>query len=418
MKILLIQHLSFLNGSGGTEKICSFLANNFINEGYEVIIATHENVEGKPMFSLDEKIVVQNIYDGSLIQKKLLPTINYKGRNPLLWLKGKLNKKLVKAKNRRVIREIGGEEAFFKFNLEKRSQLWKKHIDQIKPDLIVTMSLSSVLEITYNQEINVPIINSVNGRPDYDYSNIFGGKTSFETELLINAYKEVSAVQVLFNSYRDFLPNTFSGIATVIPNPIPGWNTNKIVNHQQLKDRYKLIHIARLDMACKQQHLAISSFAKLVHLYPNWDFELWGIGNDYIHLKQQIEQLNLQNRIFLKGFTEEPLQKMKEADIFIFPSKYEGFGLALGEAMTLGLPVIGFQSCSGVNELILDSNTGFLVSDLNDMQSKLSILIEDSGLRGRLGKQAHESMKQFQEEFVIDAWLQLLKDVIENRKTT
>ena len=50
MKILLIQHLYFLNGSGGTEKICTFLANGFDGLGHEVEIATCQNIKGRPVF--------------------------------------------------------------------------------------------------------------------------------------------------------------------------------------------------------------------------------------------------------------------------------------------------------------------------------------------------------------------------------
>ncbi len=62
MKILLIQHLYFLNGIGGTEKICSILANILSANGYEVEIATNENVVGKPVFTLDKSVRVTNIY--------------------------------------------------------------------------------------------------------------------------------------------------------------------------------------------------------------------------------------------------------------------------------------------------------------------------------------------------------------------
>lgn len=45
---------------------------------------------------------------------------------------------------------------------------------------------------------------------------------------------------------------------------------------------------------------------------------------------------------------------------FAFPSAYEGFGLSLAEAMSMGLPAVGYKSCSAVNELIVDGKNGFV----------------------------------------------------------
>lgn len=145
----------------------------------------------------------------------------------------------------------------------------------------------------------------------------------------------------MFDSYRSYLPDCFNGKAVIIPNPVI--RNSYTVNHFQIKARYKIIHAARLDTGCKQQHLAIMCFAQLASKYVNWDFELWGEGPDRKLLEKQILDLNMQERIFLMGFTDNPIQKLSEADIFVFPSKYEGFGLALVEAMSVGLPCIGLK---------------------------------------------------------------------------
>ena len=54
---------------------------------------------------------------------------------------------------------------------------------------------------------------------------------------------------------------------------------------------------------------------------------------------------------------------VSNASVCAFPSKYEGFPLALTEAMSAGLPCVGFKSCTGVNGLIVDGENGFLVED-------------------------------------------------------
>lgn len=402
MKILFVQHLYFINGTGGTEKICSFLANSFVKNGHQVEIATNEHVSGKAVFKLDDQVTVTNIYDASVHQKELIPIVNYIGRNPFLWFVHKIRKKYAKAYNTLLKKIMNGEENLFIYNLANRAKAWKNYIDQVQPDLIITMSIGSLLEITYRNNLNVPIIDSVNGRPDYDFTNIFGGRKPFEVKLLEESFQNLSGIQILFDSYRNYLPSSFKGDVVVIPNPVS--KNLYQVDHFKSKERYKIIHIARLDTGCKQQHLAIDCFSKLSNKYMNWDFELWGIGPDWNRLEKQISDLKMKERIFLKGFTESPIVKMSEADVFIFPSKYEGFGLALVEAMSVGLPCLGFKSCSGVNELIKHQETGFLAEDMDEMTSQLDKLMGDAHLRDHLGTNAKKAVEVFSESKVLHDW--------------
>ncbi|MGJ1438821.1 glycosyltransferase [Sphingobacterium siyangense] len=411
MKILLIQHLYFLNGIGGTEKICSTLANILSTNGYEVEIATNENIKGSAVFPLHKSVKVTNIFDSSLEQKLEIPIYNYKGPNPLLWLKYKASKKYSKWYNRKLKKRMGGADKLYQFNLRKRAILWKDYIDRLKPDLIITMSIGSLLEITYGNTLSIPIIDSVNGRPDYDYTNILGGRDAFMVDLLTASFAQLNGVQILFESYRDFLPSNFSGQCDVIANPIQQVDLRDLVIHDRIKERYKIIHVGRLDTECKQQHIAIAIFANLANKYPNWDLEFWGIGPDFDRLNTQIRDLGLSERVFLCGFTEDPLLKMRDADIFIFPSKYEGFGLALAEAMSIGLPSIGFSTCSGVNELIKHNQNGFLALDDREMALHLEQLIMDSSLRSRLGVQSNLAMKEYSFEHMAKGWLNLVETV-------
>ena len=95
--------------------------------------------------------------------------------------------------------------------------------------------------------------------------------------------------------------------------------------------------------------------------YPNWDIELWGQEDRKIYKKELdmiVSKAGLGNRVHFMGTTTDVPSVLVKSDIFAFPSAYEGFGLSLGEAMSMGLPAIGYKSCSAVNELIIDGETG------------------------------------------------------------
>lgn len=411
MKIIIIQHKDFLNGSGGTEKIGCFLSNILSKNNFEVEIATNQDISGNPMFDLDEKVKVINIFDKNVSQKKLLELYNYSGRSPFFWLYYKIQKKYYKFCNKRLIKKMGGVDGFNEFNLYQRSQAWKSFIVESKPDLIITMSIGSLLEITFKNEYNIPIINSVNGRPDYDYSDVLWYRSKSEMELLKNSYKQLTAIQVLFDSYKNYLPNTFKGKSFTIPNPVFQINDSEIVNHHKEKQRFKIINVASLVTSCKQQHIAIEVFSKIAKKYPTWDLHFWGTGNDLEVLQSQVKQFKLEDRVFFNGFTKKPIDEMKKSDVFLFPSKYEGFPLALTEAMSVGLPSIGFQTCSGVNELIENNVNGFLVNNEKELQESLERLLLSKDLREQLGTNAHQMVKKYNENYISDKWIDLISEV-------
>lgn len=407
MKVLLIQHEHFINGAGGTEKICSFLANILSLAGHQVTIATSQDVAGKPVYPLENKVTVTNIFNPDIGQIHLFPLYNYKGKNPFLWLLRKIEKKKNKLRNQRLIQSKGGPDGLYHYNLSCRSKHWKSRIDEINPDVIITMSIGSLLEITYRNTYDIPVINSVNGRPDYDYTDVLWPRREIEMALLKESFKKLDVIQVLFDSYAAFLPETFQGRTVVIPNPVPAISPEHQMTRQK-KERCRIIHIGSLVDDCKKQSTAIGLFSRLSAKYDRWDLHLFGLGADYDLLQQRIDDHNLNDRIFLRGFTSRPLDELGHADIFIFPSRYEGFPLALTEAMASGLPSLGFTDCSGVNQLIKDGVTGFLCQDENEMLQHLEELMASETLRLEMGISARTSMASYSEDKIAQQWRDLI----------
>ena len=130
----------------------------------------------------------------------------------------------------------------------------------------------------------------------------------------------------------------------------------------------------------------------------------------YLELEHLIKTNNLQNRVFLKGSTDKVPLILKDADIFAFPSAYEGFGMALAEGMSVGLPSVGYKNCPAVNELIRNGKTGILCDDGVDSFAKaLEKLINDKALRVEMGNAAKKDMEQYAPEKIWDKWENLLK---------
>ena len=163
----------------------------------------------------------------------------------------------------------------------------------------------------------------------------------------------------------------------------------------------------------------INAFNKIKEYFPQWQLEIW--GGTYTEKQNQykneiidyIGENKLEEKVFLMGETKDIINKLMDGDNFCFSSKFEGMPLALMDAMSVGLPAIGYKSCASVNELIIDNFNGFLCDDgIDDFADKLKLLMSDADLRRKLGGNARESMKAFAPGKIWDEWEALINNVI------
>lgn len=110
-----------------------------------------------------------------------------------------------------------------------------------------------------------------------------------------------------------------------------------------------IIHVGKLTPAKGQRDL-LEAFAAVAPAFPGSLLVLVGDGEERCALEAHIHALGLDGRALLAGFREDVLDLMAGADLFVFPSRQEGLGGAVMEALFLGLPVIA-STAGGIPEL-------------------------------------------------------------------
>jgi glycosyltransferase involved in cell wall biosynthesis len=86
------------------------------------------------------------------------------------------------------------------------------------------------------------------------------------------------------------------------------------------------------------------------------------------------------------------------------------------EAMSIGLPVVGFNNCAAVNELVRDGENGILCEDgVESFAKALSRLMKNKEIRIRFGRQAHEDMKAYSPDVIWQRWEELMKNLLEGK---
>lgn len=106
-------------------------------------------------------------------------------------------------------------------------------------------------------------------------------------------------------------------------------------------------------------------------------------------IRALIAQAGLEQRITLAGVARDPQAELASADVFVLPSRYEGYGMAFAEALACGLPVVACHA-GAVPEVVPDS-AGILVpvDDVPALADALATLLDDPARRQSLGDGAH-----------------------------
>lgn len=125
-----------------------------------------------------------------------------------------------------------------------------------------------------------------------------------------------------------------------------------------------------------------ANFLKCNGIKFRWYFI--GEGSERDSICKGIEKYNLLGYVFLLGLKTNPYAYMKQADIYVQTSKFEGFGLTIGEAKILGLPVVSTNFEVVHNQLTHEQNG--LIADMNGESVAKNIirLAEDVELRQRI----------------------------------
>lgn len=123
----------------------------------------------------------------------------------------------------------------------------------------------------------------------------------------------------------------------------------------------------------KNQALAIRAFAKLLLKHPTASLTIIGDGPLRNSLEELVEKLDIKDSVIFLGHKANPHPYVKNSDFFVFPSLYEGQGLAMLDALVLGKPVVATKF--DIAESVLGSGNGiiveFSVSDLADGMNHL-----------------------------------------------
>ena len=387
MRLLLANFSKMVDDTGGTAKVhCSF-ANEMKRRGHDVVMVYCDDKVGKPFFPVDDGIELYNLQ-------------HYEDTDVVFPTYLKVKREIVRVFSTRRGRAVNLE--FFEKYLLKAT---KSILEKFKPDLIIAWQVAGSKVFLRDLNTKIPVIIMNHGTTD----DMFHTYPREE----ISALGQSAACQVLLPPWAEPIKKRFPKLKTVvIGNVVPQYTEEAELS--RVKEQYKIIYIGRLVKKIKRPHLLIEAFSKVAESFPHWIVEIWGDGSQKSYqwmMKASIRRKRLSNRIFFKGTTDDVASVLQTGDVFVFPSAFEGFGLTLAEAMSMGLPVVGCKSCVAANELIQDGVNGLLAEEGADgLAQSMRMLMENQDLRMKMGKAARASMRKYEASAIWAVWEELLKE--------
>lgn len=157
--------------------------------------------------------------------------------------------------------------------------------------------------------------------------------------------------------------------------------------------------------AQKNHKLLIRSFSRFLEVFPDHTLTIYGEGEDRAELEALVSGLGLEGKVFLPGNAGDVHEKMRDAEMFVLSSDFEGLSNALLEAMSMGLACISTR-CEGSTDVIRDGENGLLtdIGDEDGLTEKMLLLAGDPALRGRLEAGALKDAEAFDKDRVIRDW--------------
>lgn len=373
-----------LYSAGGTERVVSVKANYFADVlGYDVTIIVTEGKNGNSFFSLSDKVKVINL------------GLNFEE----LWNISFVKKVLLYLKKQR-----------------KYKKLLTNELLRIHPDITITTLRREINFINDVPDGSIKIGEQHLSRTNYRkidarFSKFY--EISFFRwwkDRVVTSLTKLDRLVVLTSDAALEWPEI--GNITMIPDPLP----IKVSNCSPLSAK-RVITIGRYSYE-KGYDLLLRIWSIVEKECTDWQLDIFAMGDPTPYVKIMDELSIDKKRCHLNSSVVDVENEYINSSIFVQPSRTEGFGLVLVEALACGLPVISFDCENGPRSIITESEDGFLINpyDVDSFADRLVQLINDGELRKKMGEKGQRKSQLYQIDSVGRQWKQLFDELMKENE--
>ena len=369
MKILMLTWEYPPRVVGGISKVVYDLSHKMVKEGNEVTVVTYKEGDNVKYYENDKGVEVYRV-DNYMIRPN----------NFIDWIM-QLNFNMITKAN-----EI--------INKNGKFDVIHAH------DWLVAYSAKSIKE-----SYNIPLISTIHATESGRNSGIHDETQRYindsewmltyeSSEVIVNSNYMKNEVQRLFGLPYDKI--------NVIPNGVnlqlfSNVNIDYDFRRQYAMDNEKIIlYVGRLVYEKGIQNL-IAAMPKILDRYHDSKLIICGRGGMIDDLREQVKYLGIDNKVYFAGYCDsKKMQKMYRcADVAVFPSTYEPFGIVAIESMLSGTPTI-VSDVGGLNEIVEHGVTGMksYAGNSNSIADSVLALLFDPKLCASISQNAIKKVKE------------------------
>ena len=353
---------------GGIARVVHDLSKRLIKDGHEVTVITYKDGDA-PEYENDKGVNVYRIENFMIHPSNFIDWIMQMNFNMI----AKANELIAKGKKFDVIHAH---------------------------DWLVAYSAK-----TLKHSYNIPIVSTIHATEAGRNSGIHDEVQRYinDTEWLLTY--ESSEVIVNSNYMKCELQKLFGlpfDKINVVPNGVNTTSFNGIDRDYEFRRQYAMdnekiiLYVGRLVYEKGIQHL-ISAMPKILNGYNDSKLIIAGKGGMLEELKNQADSMGISNKVYFTGYlNSKQIQKMyKCADVAVFPSTYEPFGIVALESMLSGVPTV-VSDVGGLDEIIEHGVNGMksYAGNCNSIADSVLTLLYDHKLCLNISKNAKNKVKE------------------------
>lgn len=374
MKI--VYNIAGTYNSGGMERVLANKANWLVKQGYEVVIVTTDQRGKKPFFPLDERI---KSYDLG---------VNYEENNGKSFINKLIHYPFKQRKHKRILTEL---------------------LQSLKADVVISMFCNDASFIPSIKDGSKKILEihfSRFKRLQYGRKGLWKLADEYRSKQDAKVAARFNRFVVLTEEDKEY----WEGLKNMCV--IGNARSFVLLKPAKLENK-TVIAVGRYSYQKGFERL-IAAWHQVCQHVDDWKLHLVGDGELREELQQQIEALNLKDKVILGKAETDMLTVYKNASVLAMSSRYEGLPMVLLEAQAAGLPIVSFQCKCGPKDVIADGVDGFLVNegDVDALAEKLMKLMNDEALRKKMGAAAFERSERYAEDRIMKQWTDLFDLVL------
>ncbi len=190
----------------------------------------------------------------------------------------------------------------------------------------------------------------------------------------------------------------------VIPNPLSFYPAERAA-----LDSRRVIAVGKVTPQKGYDRL-IEAWRTIAARHPGWRIDIFGAPS----ADGEVERLaELTHGIAIHPPVADIAHEYLASSICVLPSRWEGFGMVLTEAMACGVPCVAFDCPCGPGDIVRHGEDGFLVpaDDVSEFARRLSQLMDDEPLRREMGRRARHNVRRYNIENIAARWEELFREL-------